>query len=45
VLGQVYSFDGDARERGLTSEEPLQLHQDHSGPAMVQLHIWLSAAL
>src|SRR5437016_1451683 len=43
MLGQVYGHDAEARERGLTAEERLRLHQDRSGPVMDQLHGWLEA--
>jgi transposase len=45
MLGQVYGHDADARERGLTPEERLRLHQERSGPVMDQLHGWLEAQL
>jgi transposase len=41
MLGQVYGHDADGRERGLTSDERLRLHQERSGPVMDQLHRWL----
>jgi len=43
LLGQVYGHDADARERGLTPDERLRLHQERSGPVMDQLHRWLEA--
>jgi transposase len=43
MLGQVYGHDADARERGLTPDERLRLHQECSGPVMDQLHRWLEA--
>jgi transposase len=43
MLGQVYGHDAEARERGLTPDERLRLHQDRSGPVMDQLHEWLEA--
>ena len=43
MLGQVYGHDAEARERGLTTDERLRLHQDRSGPVMDQLHGWLEA--
>jgi transposase len=43
MLGQVYGHDADARERGLTPQERLQLHREHSGPVMEKLHNWLEA--
>ena len=45
MLGQVYGFDAEARERGLTATERLQFHQQHSGPVMDQLHRWLEMRL
>ncbi len=38
MLGQVYGHDAEARERGLTPDERLRLHQNRSGPVMDQLH-------
>jgi len=43
MLGLVYGHDADARERGLTAEERLRLHQQRSGAVMDQLHRWLEA--
>ena len=43
MLGQVYGHDTEARERGLTPDERLQLHRERSGPVMDQLHRWLEA--
>ena len=43
MLGEVYGYDAEARERGLTPEERLRFHQEHSGPVMEQLHQWLEA--
>ena len=43
MLGQVYSHDADARERGLTPDERLRFHQQRSGSVMDQLHRWLEA--
>jgi transposase len=41
TLGEVYGYDAEARERGLTPEERLTFHQAHSGPVMETLHHWL----
>jgi transposase len=41
MLGQVYGHDAEARERGLSSQERLRLHQQRSGPVMEELHRWL----
>jgi transposase len=43
TLGEVYGYDAAARERGLSSEERLRFHQEHSGPVMEKLHAWLEA--
>jgi hypothetical protein len=45
LLGQVYGYDAEARERGLTPDERLQLHQQRSRPVMDRLHAWLEAQL
>lgn len=45
MLGQVYLHDAEARERGLTPEERLRLHQQRSRPVMDRLHAWLEAQL
>jgi transposase len=45
MLGQVYGHDAEARDRGLTPEQRLQLHQERSAPVMDELHIWLEAQL
>ena len=37
--------DAEARERGLTPEERLRLHQERSRPVMDKLHAWLEAQL
>src|SRR5215472_7538905 len=40
-LGEVYGYDAEARERGLSPEERLKFHQENSGPVMKKLHQWL----
>jgi len=45
LLGQVYGYDAEARERGLASEQRLRFHQEFSTPVMDQLHGWLEAQL
>jgi hypothetical protein len=40
-LGAVYSFDAEAKERGLTPAERLTFHQSNSAPVMDDLHQWL----
>jgi hypothetical protein len=41
TLGEVYGYDAEARERGLSPEERLRFHQEHSQPLMDKLHAWL----
>jgi len=45
MLGQVYGHDAEARDRGLTPDERLRLHQERSAPVMDELHIWLESQL
>jgi transposase len=45
MLGQVYGYNAEARERGLATAERLRFHQERSGPVMDQLHCWLEAQL
>lgn len=44
-LGEVYGFDAEAKERGLSAAERLVYHQTHSGPVMDRLHRWLDDTL
>jgi hypothetical protein len=43
TLGEIYGYDDQARQQGLSVEERLRFHQEHSGPVMEKLHVWLSA--
>ena len=43
TLGEVYGYDEQARARGLSTEERLRFHQEHSGPVMEKLHSWCAA--
>ncbi len=43
MLGRVYGFEAEARQRHLQAAERLQFHQQHSGPVMEELHRWLEA--
>ena len=45
MLGQVYGNDAEARDRGLTPDERLRLHQERSAPVMDELQLWLEAQL
>ncbi len=40
-LGEVYGYDDQAREQGMSPDERLHFHQEHSGPLMEKLHAWL----
>jgi hypothetical protein len=40
-LKKVYTTDEQAREQGLSPDERLRLHQQHSQPVMGDLHRWL----
>ena len=42
-LREVYRYDAEAEERGLTPEERLRFHQEHSQPVMDALHAWFEA--
>ncbi len=42
-LAEVYGYDAQAEERGLSAEERLRFHQEHSRPVMAKLHAWLRA--
>jgi transposase len=42
-LAEVYGYDAQAEARGLSPEERLRFHQEHSGPVMERLHVWLGA--
>ena len=44
-LGEVYRIDAVARKTGLSPQERLQFHQEHSKPIMAGLHKWLEAQL
>ena len=44
-LAEVYGYDAQAEVRGLSPEERLRFHQEHSGPVMEKLHAWLRAQL
>lgn len=43
TLGEVYHYDDQAQ--GLSAEERLLFHQEHSWPVMEKLHGWLDAQL
>jgi transposase len=41
TLGKVYQTDAQARERQLSPESRLLLHQERSGPLLDELHDWM----
>jgi transposase len=41
ALAEVYHHDKRAKEEGLSAEQRLRFHQDHSGPIMTRLKEWL----
>ena len=43
TLGGVYHNDALARQQGLSPEERLRFHQEHSRPLMNRLHDWMDA--
>ena len=43
MLGEVYGYDEVAREQGMSPEERLRFHKEHSGPVMEKLHTWCQA--
>jgi transposase len=45
MLGQVYGYDAETQDLGLTQDERLRLHQQRSAPVMDQLHVWLETQL
>ena len=45
TLGEVYGYDDQARTQGLSAQQRLHFHQEHSGPVMEKLHNWLGAQL
>jgi len=45
TLRDVYRHDAIARERGLSDEERLRYHQEHSAPLMQGLERWMSAEI
>jgi transposase len=42
TLREVYCHDAIARERGMTDEERLHHHQEHSGPLLAALECWMA---
>ena len=44
-FGEVYGYDAQAEEQGLSAEERLRFHQRHSLPVMDELHAWLKTQI
>jgi hypothetical protein len=42
-FAEMYGYDAQAEERGVSPEERLRFHQEHSRPVMEKLHGWLEA--
>jgi len=40
TLGEVYGYDEQSRTLGMSIEDRLHFHQEHSGPVMEKLHTW-----
>jgi transposase len=43
TLREVYGYDAVTREQGMSAEQRLAYHQEHSKPVMDKLHNWLNA--
>ena len=44
-FGEVYGYEAQAEEQGLSAEERLRFHQQHSLPVMNELHAWLKTQI
>jgi len=42
---QVYQYDAQTRQEGLTKEERLRFHQEHSAPVLAELRVWADEQL
>ncbi len=42
-LGEVYGYDAAGANAGMSPEERLRFHQEHSAPVMEKLRVWLNA--
>lgn len=45
ALRDVYAHDATTRQRGMSAEERLHYHQEHSRPLMNELHEWMNERL
>ena len=43
TIGEIYGYDEQTRIQGLSAEERLRFHQEHSRPVMEKLHAWCQA--
>lgn len=44
-LAHIYTHDAIAKEKGMSPEERLKYHQEHSGPIMEELKTWMETQL
>lgn len=42
---EIYGYDAVARKQGMSAEQRLAFHQEHSKPVMQKLHVWLKTQL
>jgi transposase len=42
---EIYGYDAVARKQGMSAEQRLAFHQEHSKPVMEKLHVWLKTQL
>jgi transposase len=42
---EIYAYDAVARKQGMSAEQRLAFHQEHSKPVMEKLHVWLKTQL
>jgi hypothetical protein len=43
AFGEIYGYDAVTQQEGMSAEERLAFHQEHSKPVMEKLHAWLEA--
>ncbi|HVP45416.1 MAG TPA: transposase, partial [Bryobacteraceae bacterium] len=41
AFGEIYGYDAVTRQQGMSAEQRLAFHQEHSKPIMEKLHAWL----
>jgi hypothetical protein len=40
TLGEVYGYDAQAEEQGLSPQDRLHFHQEHTTPVLEKLRVW-----